>query len=466
MISNPGIASIPIREEWIDEAGEELEGYKNQPFLPPFMEHWSLNPNATRTLAEKIAEIEQCILDPRHSLRLDDLAGYLDELKFNGKQFVFLWRLKSGNQGYLARLAETPERGELVWETDEPVLAEVSCSDVLRFKWVFTRRYHVAEPPEVEGEPPVFTPRTQRAVTFFRVHLTSGNAELRIQSLPEGIGLPSHREEFKRYRALVEKVVELGRFSRVAVEPVASHWLAEPIRGLVPTTWQVARPSGEILRGGGKHVDRLARKLELLFGRHSVKKATFRWNCSQNVANHPLYLTLDGTGNAVDFNGRADSSRVDFLLDLIRHDQQPAPKSGGLVGLAERSAKRRGHPRASRLASPIAWTITPLILYLAKVFVSWLGSYVTAALGDWLVVAEVALVLALWALHFVGMFGRARVKSFALRLWRPAHLVISWAVGLLGGDGGIWDTLDKMYAAWPDRRPDPIPLDGTLKHAA
>ncbi|MFL6262972.1 MAG: hypothetical protein ACJ76Y_25005 [Thermoanaerobaculia bacterium] len=355
MITDQRVASIPYQDEWIDEAGEELESYNNEPFLAPFMERWGLDPKGFGSLVARIEAIKRCIRAPDHPLRLDDLADYLDELKNNGKQLIFLWHLKPGEEAYLQELAHLhQERKSLVWETDietdvsEPAEpAEVaSASGVLRFKWVASRRFIVQVKSADSGAPPSFAPRTQRATTFFRVDLSSGDAELRIQSLPPGKGLPSPREEFERYRSEVEKVVDLNRFAPVLIEPVASHWLRTPPRGLVTTTWSVARASGEHLGGGGNHQG-FADWLSLIFGNYAAKRVTLRWDCEQRIADQSLFFTLEGFKDEVDFNGRADASRVDFLLDRIRHDELPSFHLRELRILAAK------HPEHARILSAL-----------------------------------------------------------------------------------------------------------------
>lgn len=336
-----------IPDRWIDEAGDELASYNNEPFLRPFMERWGLNPDAYDTLTERIEAIKACIRAPDHPLRLDDLAEYLDELKNHGRQVIFLWHLKPGEEAYLHDLAKLhPERNHLVWETKDPKLAELAEvkheRNVLRFKWIASRRYFVILPAK-PGAPPVVEQRTQRATTFFKVDLNRGEAELRIQSLPAGRGLPSHRKEFELYQSEVKKYVDLNHFAPVLIEPVASAWLRTPSSGLVITTWAVARPSGEYMEGGGRQEGNLAESLNLVFGNYAAKRLTLRWDCEQKIADQPLFFTLDGFTDGIDFNGRADASRVDFLLDRIRHGKLPSFQMRELRLLAER------HPEHARI---------------------------------------------------------------------------------------------------------------------
>lgn len=335
MIDNPRIASIPIEERWIDEAGEDLAGAPPALFLSPFS--W----NAKPTLKERIAEIKRCIRDPDHPLRLDDLAAHLDGLKGNGRQVVFLWRLKAGEEAYLGELSRRhSDRSDLVWEPDAPVLAEIrhlgpTGDDALRFKWVASRRYFVAERPAGPNAPPVFEPRVQRAVTFFRVDLRTGDCELRIQSLPfEGQELPSLRQELDRYRSEVEKLLDLNRYSPVLIEPIASLWLRETYPGLAITRWGVILPTGKPLYGGG-NAGKLFSKLKLFFGAYFARHVTLLWDRKQKVVRRPLYFSLDGTADSVEFNGLADASRVDFLLETIRRNRRPPLRLRELRLLAE-----------------------------------------------------------------------------------------------------------------------------------
>lgn len=339
-IVDPRVASVPIQDHWIEEAGREARGLP-QALVDRFMERCGLRPDDFGTVRAKIDEIKRCIRAPDHPLRLDCLAAYLDDLKVFGRQFVFLWRINDGQWDYLAELARDAgekESGRLVWEADVPTLAEVrqdalGGQGTLRFKWVFTRRYSVQVPPAGPSALPGFEPRTQRAVTFFAVDLKSGDCELRIQSLPKGTGLPTQRRDFERYRAEVERHVDLSRFSPVLVEPVANAWLRAPIPGLAVTTWSAVRPSGAFLAGGGRG-ESIFSQLQLKVGDYFVRQVTLEWESQQQVVNRSLFFSLDGAADSVDFNGRSDAARVDFLLAKVRQGAQAAPRMRELRQLA------------------------------------------------------------------------------------------------------------------------------------
>jgi len=334
MIDGPRIASVPIEDRWIDEAAQELHGYPYTPFVEEFMKRSGLDSHAYPAISQRIDGIAECIRSPDHPLRLDDLIAYLDEIKGYGRQFVCLWRLKEGQEAWLAGLREraTVERmlGEksdrldhrrLVCESAVPELVEVRHSPSaarpsLRFEWVATRRYFVLKRQDDPAALPQAVPRSQRAVTFFRIDLDTGDCELRIQSLPNaGQGLPSQRDEVQRYCAEVEKFIDLSRFAPVLIEPVAKRWLREP--PLQVRTWRVVRPGGGYLAGGGEGTG-VFPKLSMLLGEFFARDLALRWPCTQRVVGKKLFFSLDGESDIVDFNGVADASRVDFVLDRVR----------------------------------------------------------------------------------------------------------------------------------------------------
>ncbi len=336
MIDDPRIASVPIEDEWIDEAAAELKSFRSQRFAHRFMKRSGLQPRKFKSLTAKIEEIKRCIRATDHPLRLDSLVAYLDELKTHGKQLVFLWRLKDGDEAYLADLSHQGfirgklgeeaavllNGGKLVWKAGAPVLAEVHHSGlaeegILRFKWIVSRPYWIEVKPAEPGSPSISKPAVQRAAACFRVNLRNGDAELRIQSLPKGDGLPLLRKELERFQSEVEKLIDLSRFSPVPIEPVAHEWLRAPLDGLAITRWEL----DPRLIGGGQGI---FSQLQLLVGDYFARTVTLRWQCKQWVKDQPLYFTLDGDADSIDFNGLADAARVDFLLDRIRQ-VRPAP---------------------------------------------------------------------------------------------------------------------------------------------
>jgi len=352
MIDDPRIASVPIEDRCIDEAAEELHGYPYTPFVREFMKRSRLDPNAYPTMSQRIAGVAECIRSPDHPLLLDDLIAYLDEIKGYGRHFVCLWRLKEGQEAWLAGLREraTVERmlGEesdrldhrrLACESAVPELVEVRHSPSearpsLRFDWVATRRYWTLVDQDDPTALPQPVPGSQRAVTFFRIDLGTGDCELRIQSLPHGgQGLPSQQEEVARYYAEVEKLLDLSRFAPVLIEPVARRWLREP--PLEVRNWRVVRPDGNYLAGGGRGRTVFPR-LSVFLGEFFARDLAMRWPCEQRAVGRNLHFSVDGESDIVDFNGVADASRVDFVLDQIRNSPPTEFAIKELRTLAER----------------------------------------------------------------------------------------------------------------------------------
>jgi hypothetical protein len=203
----------------------------------------------------------------------------------------------------------------------------------LQLAWAATRPYF-----ELEDQAGVAVPaairHSQRAVSFFRLDLENGDCELRIQSFPhEGQGLPSRQEEVERYRAEAARFVDLGRFEPVLIEPVARRWLREP--PLEVRRWTVVRPNGGSLEGHEKG-ETLLQRLIVVLGEFFARSLTMRWACKQRATPYPLFFSLDGQGDIVDFNGIADASRVDFILDGIRKAPPPGLVMKELRQLAAR----------------------------------------------------------------------------------------------------------------------------------
>jgi hypothetical protein len=335
IIDDPRIASIPIDDQWIAEAAQELRSYPSAPFVNKFMTRNGLNPDTFSTTSARITEITACILSPDHQLRLDDLVTYLDEIKGYGRQFICLWRLKAGQQAWLASLRESAAVEQILGEQSDrlnhrrlvygsavPELVEVRHSPSgtrpsLRFEWAATRQYFVLVPSQDPAALPHPVPHTQRAATFFSIDLKTGDCELRIQSLPsQGQGLPSQREEVQRYCAEVARFMDLSRFAPVLIEPVAKRWLREP--PLQVQNWRAVRADGSYLAGGGRGRTAFP-KLSVLLGEFFARDLALMWPCTQKAVRRRFFFSLDGQTDIVDFNGVADASRVDFVLEQIRN---------------------------------------------------------------------------------------------------------------------------------------------------
>lgn len=379
VMNNPQVASI-----WIDEALEELDSYNTNPFVEEFMSRFGLKRKKSRTRKKsltkekKLKKIRRCIHSSKHQLKFDALVAYLDELKPYGRQLIFLWRLKPREKDYLLKISdENYVRGllrnptmegrgaeghlnsdKLIWRSPTPELAEVRHSDLskeglLRFKWVATRTYFVRKKDRAPNTPPIFKPKTQRAVTFFAVDLRNGDSELRIPSLPnDGIRLPTPREEFEKYRREVEKFIELDRFAPVLIEPVAKHFLREPV--LPITRWKVSRAYGSPIAGGVVG-GQILPKLLLAIGEFFAHHITVRWACKQRTVNRSLHFSLDGHGDSIKFGGIDDASRINFVLDEIRHYGLLSIQLPQLRQLVEE------HPEYSRIISSMDYQFARLM---------------------------------------------------------------------------------------------------------
>jgi hypothetical protein len=337
------------RRECVREALDILKHYNNVPFVDAFKKKYGGMPR------EGV------------ELRCEALLHYIDQLKMWGKQHVFLFSLRRGEEHYRHDLADPGYiQGKLrqldlegryeadicKWEAEEPYLVDVRYEknrdnrvQWLVYKWVETRRFKVWE-----GD--TLVDKEERSVNFFIVDLLDGTAELRLQSLKARPGKKLH-EEYDLYIAQLKRLLDIRLFSIFSLVPIMKRFLYKYI--LPITNWSIKSITGN-LRGSVVNPT-LMEKLKLPFINFFPQEMTLFWECRQFAHNKGrLYFSMNGYNNAVTFNSITDKSKVDFILSNLR-----SRRAGSLeyykIKMKELKILRDNYPDDSRMIFLIDYNI-------------------------------------------------------------------------------------------------------------
>jgi len=262
------------------ETMESLKGYK-VPIMQDFIS-WA---NQKRDTSFPVGGLREDIIDRiiDHTMELnskfdptkecfyaEDLLEYVDWLRENGKQHLFLYKISHQHMDYLRELRR-PEYHRrqlknnklpncynnplLIWETRSPQLSAVlynpQKSNILKFKWVETRK---SFKPKIigydgNGRPIIGQQKVkERAVIYFRVNLDNGNGELCVQEL----GSKARKailDEREKYCTLMQKLFRLDYFHLVPLEPAIQSLLIAPRSIGEISNWKVLYPGGGVLIG-------------------------------------------------------------------------------------------------------------------------------------------------------------------------------------------------------------------------
>ena len=323
---NPFLPNDYQNNTFLDESLQTLNSFNEYPFVDRFMRNFGFNEPELNQKSQKIQRISSEISSPGDP-SLKDLVDYLDELKFFGKQRIFLYSLKGEHVNYLDDLNDTQHikkqiaeheqqdvfnNGKLVWRASEPQLAEVkhhyeNGRGKLIFKWIQTR-YYIQD-----GGFPVIT-GSERSGSYFVVDLENGEAEIRIQSL-KSKSLVSIRQQFDLYVEEIKKYINLDKFNPLNLEPLINKYLVKPIDHITRYRAKNKELRANISGSKPSALAKLVLPLQSFFG----QELTLKWKCQQITQGQEfLFYTLNGNHNEVEFNAKTDKSKVDFLLSRIR----------------------------------------------------------------------------------------------------------------------------------------------------
>lgn len=440
------------KPKWLNDAIKSLDQYNTDPFIDKFMDDFNFSFKGKAK--SKLDKIKQMINKPDEPPFFEDLVDYMDQLKMNGKQHIFLYTFK-GSQEYLNELHNpgyikkrlrkfNPKnlfnKSKLVWNAPKPKLAEVKHSfkngeGRLLFKWVKSRSLPAGLPKE-------------RSVNFFIIDLKDGNSEIRIQSL-QTESQQVLRDELKIFKEEISKYINFNLFSPVALNPAIKSLLQKPF--LPITNWEIEYPGGKKFRAVGdpKHFDRIG----LFFKNFKSRETTIYWECNQEATGRKrLFFKLNGENDEIRFNGITDKSKVDFILNQLRELSIGAEDNilaiydhsndkCGMLGYAKRKVEK--HKR-SKILKP---TLTAIFSFLyGVIFIplfkdeveAWMQQKIFQVIlpGVPLIIFQV-LILLMTALLFFGSntFRRKIPKVF---------LTIMFVIGFGSGGKNIKSKFDKM----------------------
>lgn len=261
--------SKPHRKQ-VAEAVDALFGYHLEPFVRDFVRrHPAADadapappPRIAASLSERLLrqEIEAALNGEHPTVRLElgELRTYLDELQESGHQHVYLFELPEPRcrdlDGFDPDGFRAGSTAAWIAEAqDGPVPASVRFDPggELVLGWVETRPYVQFMGFEVDPETGIQTakkvPREERAVSYFHLDLTSGEAELKIQKLQTG-AVDARHQELVKYRALVTEVTGCEELFQLPLAPAIRRAMAERVSGLNRVT--VVLPDGGRWTGG------------------------------------------------------------------------------------------------------------------------------------------------------------------------------------------------------------------------
>lgn len=349
----PGPALAGRRLDPVDEAMRGF-GALQMPELHEFLKRVGLTVGGTRL------QRLQSIADNLRSgaVSTDTAFDYLDERRENGEQHLFLFRLARDESARLAALrdpaplidalarvrprpaddelgdrravrdtlyAPAPREAllfETVVEAEEPKLAAAYWRGPHRselfLKWVETRRWQRL----VTVPQPVQQTYQERAVSFFRVDLAEGRAELRLQRLHPSPERPLEDEVAALRGQLASLlggagggVLGVGPFLPVLVEPAMRRLLTSQIARVL--SWQVDWIDSGRLGGG---VDPAL--AQCLFRRHrefSALRLSAEWLFERpGGKERKVPVQLDGRTNEICFPKRCTAAEMAVVLDHVR----------------------------------------------------------------------------------------------------------------------------------------------------
>ncbi len=247
----------------------------------------------------------------------EEFLRYIDKLKENGCQYIFLFRLRRGQRTYLNELRNMKQIGGVelgfsrdAWFESKPLLAAVvkhdSPTPCLFFKWVRTRKWNVKDGLKEKEE---------RAVNFFRINLRTGDAELRIQTLKR-FPADSLRDEYTLYCGLLNKIIDMDRFDRVPFDLFIRKLLTKTHKKIEIKQWSIKIGTRNELsyKGGPSYMKRRGFK----FQKYPGVRFKGKWLLKEKSARKWLLFDVNSKNDAIKLSGRCHGIDLDQLLKQLK----------------------------------------------------------------------------------------------------------------------------------------------------
>jgi hypothetical protein len=245
------------------------------------------------------------------------LAGaydYIDEMREQGRQHIFLLHIQHAHRADLAALREKCRlfNDSLPSKPPRPALTGILLrGNELIFRWIETRRWQ--QNVNVGPNQISVVSHDERSVNFFSVDLASGHAAIRIQSLRSNPEM-SVVDELEIYRKLVQERVNLDHFSPLVLEPVIRELLTS--NKMKVQRWSIDWPGRGRLNG---NVDPGFVEVVLLrFAEYVAQELAGDWLFVRRNAQRRVRATLDAKANEVHIPNRCDREEEHVILGDIR----------------------------------------------------------------------------------------------------------------------------------------------------
>jgi hypothetical protein len=309
----------------------EALGEHNVPVIQDFIRE----ENAKRGLRIPVGGLKDNVianiksnLDKSDGIPAEDLLDYVDRLRENGNQHVFLYQLTANHRDHLKELRkpETIKRWLasnhlpdcynkplLIWESRSPQIAAIirrnEPIDMLIFKWVETRVHKVWK--EIGKGKYITEYVRKRAVTYFRINLENGDSELCIHELGTS-AKKTLLDEREKYIALLQPLIEIDNFQLVTLEPAIHTLIIAPPSNAKIVEWNILLPEGKSLEG--KRNPDLSQWLGMLWNTYAGDRLNIDWPIQGNVTK----IKLDAQVNELKFKEFLDFENAIQVIKAIR----------------------------------------------------------------------------------------------------------------------------------------------------
>jgi hypothetical protein len=299
-------------------------------------------------LKEDVIQRIQANIDK--SIPAEDLLDYVDNLRENGHQLVFMYQLSPKHRDYLKELRRPDhikhqlEKNGLpacynkplhIWETRIPQLAAVlrrrGPNDVLVFKWVETRLEQVKEEiGEDKHKNPIWVmrPVKKRAVSHFFVNLQNGDSELRIQEM-ESNARKNALDEREKYEVILQNIIRFDYFRLVPLEPVIHKLVLNPTKAGEVKDWKILLPDDKTLEGSG--VPNFSQWIGILWNTFAGDTMKIDWQAEDDFTK----IRLDAQTNGLRFREFIDAEHATAVLNKARDYSEDKIEHPSLIKLAE-----------------------------------------------------------------------------------------------------------------------------------
>ena len=273
--------------------------------------------------AQKEALVEEMLING--TMMRDEILMYLDSLKANGVQKVYLYRVPTDA---VRRMKAVPSMDVAVWNSTLPKLAGVFHPVDGRgehfFKLVRTRSWE--EKVETGPNQFAYVPRQERSLTFLRVDGVSRIAQLRIQLLkprPE----VQFSQELKWLGEELGNEMGFDSFEQLFLAPVVSRWLRRTPRELEIREWKVWTEDGGFIHKKGS--PGFFQKFGRFFINNRPSFLLGSWIGDQGTK---IPFHIDVEENSIEVRGKCRGDQFTKLLNRIADFSTAIPPDTGVDG--------------------------------------------------------------------------------------------------------------------------------------